>query len=95
MHQVGDTDRIPVAPRSSEPSPWGPPVHGRAAERVAVRRRRTWWRELLKWVLSERRCHVALPATSRPGRMRDNAAAGAPPWLDDDARALVARLAGA
>jgi aryl-alcohol dehydrogenase-like predicted oxidoreductase len=30
----------------------------------------------------------------RPGRMRENAAAGAPPWFDDEARALVARLAG-
>jgi hypothetical protein len=27
--------------------------------------------------------------------MRENAAAGAPPWLDDEARGLVARLAGA
>jgi hypothetical protein len=46
-------------------------------------------------VLSDHRCAVAIPATSRPGRMRENAAAGAPPWFDDDARALVARLAGA
>jgi aryl-alcohol dehydrogenase-like predicted oxidoreductase len=55
---------------------------------------RTWAQALLKWVLSDRRCTVAIPATSRPGRMTENAAAGAPPWFDQEARALVARLAG-
>jgi diketogulonate reductase-like aldo/keto reductase len=54
----------------------------------------TWAQALLKWVLSDSRCHVAIPATSRPGRMRENAAAGRAPWFDVEARALVTRLAG-
>jgi aryl-alcohol dehydrogenase-like predicted oxidoreductase len=53
----------------------------------------TWAQALLKWVLSEPRCHVAIPATSRAGRMTENAAAGAPPWLSPDERDYVARLA--
>jgi aryl-alcohol dehydrogenase-like predicted oxidoreductase len=55
---------------------------------------RTWGQALLKWVLSDPRCHVAIPATSRPQRMADNAAAGDPPWLGPDERDYVARLAG-
>jgi aryl-alcohol dehydrogenase-like predicted oxidoreductase len=54
----------------------------------------TWAQALLKWGLSDPRCHVAIPATSRPGRMTENAAAGNPPWFGAEERALVSRLAG-
>jgi aryl-alcohol dehydrogenase-like predicted oxidoreductase len=54
----------------------------------------TWGQALLKWILSDPRCTVALPATSKPERMTENAAAGEPPWLGPDERALVERLAG-
>jgi aryl-alcohol dehydrogenase-like predicted oxidoreductase len=53
----------------------------------------TWPQALLKWILSDSRCHVAIPATASPGHMRDNAAAGLPPWFGEEERALVARLA--
>ena len=53
----------------------------------------TWAQALLKWVLSDPRVHCVIPATSHPGRMTENAAAGEPPWLDADARAYVERLA--
>lgn len=53
----------------------------------------TWPQALLKWSLSDQRCHVAIPATSRPERMVENAAAGTPPWFGQQERDLVARLA--
>jgi aryl-alcohol dehydrogenase-like predicted oxidoreductase len=53
----------------------------------------TWAQALLKWILSDPRCHVAIPATSKQGRMPENAAAGDPPWFGSEERALVARLA--
>lgn len=55
---------------------------------------RTWTQALLKWILSDTRCHVAIPATSRAAHMRDNAAAGTPPWFGPEERAYVAHLAG-
>ncbi len=53
----------------------------------------TWGQALIKWILSDQRCHVTIPATSRPERMNENAAAGEPPWFGSDERELVARLA--
>ncbi len=53
----------------------------------------TWAQALLKWILSDPRVHVVIPATSRPGRMTENAAAGSPPWFPPDVREHVARLA--
>jgi aryl-alcohol dehydrogenase-like predicted oxidoreductase len=53
----------------------------------------TWPQALLKWGLSDPRCTLAIPATSRPGRMAENAAAGDPPWFGSDERDLVTRLA--
>lgn len=53
----------------------------------------TWGQALIKWILSDQRCHVTIPATSHSARMAENAAAGEPPWFGSDERALVARLA--
>ena len=52
----------------------------------------TWAQALLKWGLSDPRCHVSIPATSRAGRMTENAAAGDPPWFGPEERQLVANL---
>lgn len=53
----------------------------------------TWAQALLKWGLSDARCSAAIPATSDPARVAENAAAGEPPWFDAEQRALVERLA--
>lgn len=55
----------------------------------------TWAQALIKWGLSNPRCHVSIPATSRPERIVENAAAGSPPWFGPEERDLVAHLAGA
>jgi aryl-alcohol dehydrogenase-like predicted oxidoreductase len=54
----------------------------------------SWPQALLKWILSDPRCHVAIPATSATEHLRANAAAGSPPWFGPEERTYVARLAG-
>jgi diketogulonate reductase-like aldo/keto reductase len=53
----------------------------------------TWPQALLKWALSDPRCHVAIPATFDLDHLRENALAGAPPWFGAGERAYVAKLA--
>jgi diketogulonate reductase-like aldo/keto reductase len=53
----------------------------------------SWAQALLKWTLSDRRVHVAIPATADPTHAASNAAAGEPPWFDKEQRELVERFA--
>jgi diketogulonate reductase-like aldo/keto reductase len=54
----------------------------------------TWAQALLKWILSDPRIDLVIPATSRPERATENAAAGSPPWFGPDERTYVEQLAG-
>lgn len=53
----------------------------------------TWPQALLKWVLSDERVDLAIPATTSPEHARANAAAGELPWFDTEQRRLVERYA--
>jgi diketogulonate reductase-like aldo/keto reductase len=53
----------------------------------------SWAQALLKWALSDERVDVVIPATRDPEHVRENAAAGDPPWFDAEQRRLVERLA--
>jgi diketogulonate reductase-like aldo/keto reductase len=79
MRPLGGGGLVARAPEPSELAPLGV---------------ETWAQALLKWVLSDPRVTVAIPASSRPERVKENAAAGEPPYLDPEPRAWVERLAG-
>jgi diketogulonate reductase-like aldo/keto reductase len=53
----------------------------------------SWAQALLKWALSDQRIDAVIPATRSPEHVRENAAAGEPPWFDAEQRRLVERLA--
>ena len=55
----------------------------------------TWAQALLKWCLAVPGVDLVIPATSKPERAVENAAAGAGPVLGCNERRLVERLAGA
>jgi diketogulonate reductase-like aldo/keto reductase len=55
----------------------------------------TWGQALLRWGLSHPATTASIPATSRPARATENAAAGDAKTLDDEHRQLISRLAGA
>jgi aryl-alcohol dehydrogenase-like predicted oxidoreductase len=51
----------------------------------------TWAQALIKWILSDTRCHTTIPATTKPHRLAENVAAGQPPWFGPKERDYVAR----
>jgi aryl-alcohol dehydrogenase-like predicted oxidoreductase len=53
----------------------------------------SWPQALLKWALSDPRVDAVIPATRNPEHVRENAAAGDPPWFDAEQRRLVETLA--
>ena len=53
----------------------------------------TWPQALIKWALSDERIDVVIPASRNAEHVRENAAAGSPPWLGEKERRLIERLA--
>jgi aryl-alcohol dehydrogenase-like predicted oxidoreductase len=82
MRPFGEGDLLRRTPSSAELEPF----HAFGV--------RTWPQVLLKWILSDPRCHVAIPATSHPEHMAANAAAGQAPWFGPEERGRVVRLVG-
>jgi aryl-alcohol dehydrogenase-like predicted oxidoreductase len=62
-----------------------------ALERIGLS---SWAEAILKWILSDQRVTCVIPATADQTHAAENAAAGEPPWLDDEQRRMVEELAG-
>ena len=75
----------PFAERELLPGP--PP------DRLAPLGVESWTEALLRWILSDPRVSCVIPATTSPDHAVANAAAGEPPWLDEEQRRLVEALA--
>lgn len=83
MRPFGEGELLARAPRHDELEPlaeWGV---------------ETWPQALLKWVLSDERVDVVIPATRNPLHAAANALAGSPPWFGPEERRYVEGLAGA
>jgi diketogulonate reductase-like aldo/keto reductase len=81
MRPLGDKSRLPNPPPPESLAPLG---------EAGVS---TWPQALLKWALSDERIDAVIPASRNPEHVRENAAAGEPPWLGPEERQLVERLA--
>ena len=81
MRPLGDKSRLPNPP---------PPEALAPLREFGVS---TWPQALLKWALSDERIDAVIPATRNPQHLRENAAAGEPPWLGPEERRLVEHLA--
>jgi diketogulonate reductase-like aldo/keto reductase len=81
MQPLGDKSRLRTPPPPEELAP----LHELGIS--------TWPQALIKWALSDERIDVVIPGTRDPDHARENAAAGNPPWLGDEERRLIERLA--
>jgi diketogulonate reductase-like aldo/keto reductase len=83
MRPLGDKSRLPNPPPAEKLEP---------LRELGVS---SWPQALLKWALSDERIDAVIPATRNPDHVRENAAAGKPPWLSEQERRLVEQLAQA
>jgi diketogulonate reductase-like aldo/keto reductase len=81
MRPLGDKSRLPHPP---------PPEALAPLRELGVS---SWPQALLNWALSDERIDAVIPASRNAEHVRENAAAGNPPWLGPEERRLVERLA--